>query len=60
VVMSQPIDYSKLKMELETTDVEDMLTLSRLYAQTVCLVGDGLSKEEQLKASKGTLIIPYC
>ncbi|GJX08639.1 mutator type transposase [Tanacetum coccineum] len=59
VVMSRPVDYSKLKMELETTDVEDMLTLSRSYAQTVWLVGDGLSKEEQLKASKGTLIIPY-
>nr|AWM98850.1 CER1 protein [Artemisia annua] len=59
VVMSRPVDYSKLKMELEATDAEHMLSLSRSYSQTVWLIGDGLSKEEQLKASKGTLLIPY-
>lgn len=35
VVMSRPVDYSKLKMELEGTDAENMLSLSRSYSQTV-------------------------
>ncbi|PWA93150.1 hypothetical protein CTI12_AA074390 [Artemisia annua] len=32
VIMSQPFDYQKLKLELETTDVEDMLILLRTYS----------------------------
>ncbi|KAM0004181.1 putative fatty acid hydroxylase [Helianthus debilis subsp. tardiflorus] len=59
VAISRPDDYQKLKLELELTGDQDNLILSRTYSQKVWLVGDGLSKEEELKASKGTLIIPY-
>ncbi|KAF5761340.1 putative fatty acid hydroxylase [Helianthus annuus] len=59
VAISRPDDYQKLKLELELTGDQDNLILSRTYSQKVWLVGDGLSKEEELKASNGTLIIPY-
>ncbi|XP_071735971.1 very-long-chain aldehyde decarbonylase CER1-like [Rutidosis leptorrhynchoides] len=59
VAVSKQGDYQKLKSELEGGDNQDNLVLSRTYSQKVWLVGDGLSKEEELKASKGTIIIPY-
>ncbi|KAK9051460.1 hypothetical protein SSX86_028087 [Deinandra increscens subsp. villosa] len=59
LAISRSDHYQKLKMELETTNDQDNLILSRTYSQRVWLVGDGLSKVEELKASKGTLIIPY-
>ncbi|KAI3743891.1 hypothetical protein L1987_56958 [Smallanthus sonchifolius] len=59
VAISRSDDYQKLKLELDSTHGQDNMTLSRTYSQKVWLVGDGLSKEEELKASKGTLIIPY-
>ncbi|KAK1425154.1 hypothetical protein QVD17_20499 [Tagetes erecta] len=59
VAVSRSDDYQKIKSEVESTDDHDNLSLSRTYTQKVWLVGDGLSKEEELKASKGTLIIPY-
>ncbi|KAG5538794.1 hypothetical protein RHGRI_019368 [Rhododendron griersonianum] len=50
------IEYERLK--LSTGDGSD-LVLSRSYSEKVWLVGDGLSEEEQQKAPKGTLFIPY-
>ncbi|KAH7833708.1 hypothetical protein Vadar_008905 [Vaccinium darrowii] len=46
-------EYERLK---GNTEFGDNLVLSRSYAEKIWLVGDGLSEEEQLKASKGTLI----
>nr|GFA18519.1 sterol desaturase-like protein [Tanacetum cinerariifolium] len=59
VAISKEKDYQKLKSKLQSADDHDKLVLSRAYSQRIWLVGDGLSKEEQMKASKGTLIIPY-
>ncbi|KAI3498371.1 hypothetical protein L1887_34144 [Cichorium endivia] len=59
VAISRQGNYQKLKSELELSGDQDKLITSRTYSQNVWLVGDGLSKEEELKASKGTLIIPY-
>jgi len=50
------LDYERLKAGIE---FGHNLVLSRSYAEKIWLVGDGLSEEEQLKASKGTLFIPY-
>ncbi|CAK9139521.1 unnamed protein product [Ilex paraguariensis] len=49
-------EYEKLKL---TTNSQSSLLLSRTYALKTWLVGDGLTEEEQLKASKGTLFIPF-
>ncbi|KAK9273499.1 hypothetical protein L1049_018309 [Liquidambar formosana] len=50
-------EYEKLKIRLHANSGSN-LVLSKSYAQKIWLVGDGLSEEEQLKASKGTLFIP--
>ncbi|KAI3719375.1 hypothetical protein L6452_20272 [Arctium lappa] len=59
VATSREDDYQRLKSKLESADDQEKLILSRTYSQKVWLVGDGLSKEEELKATKGTIIIPY-
>ncbi|GJT95935.1 sterol desaturase-like protein [Tanacetum coccineum] len=59
VATSHREDYMKVKSNLELTGDQDKLILSANYSQKTWLVGDGLSKEEQLKALKGTLILPY-
>ncbi|KAJ9565512.1 hypothetical protein OSB04_001478 [Centaurea solstitialis] len=59
VAVSQKGQYQMLKSKLKSTDDQDKLTFSQTYSQKIWLVGDGVSKEEQMKASKGTLIIPY-
>ncbi|KAL8260473.1 hypothetical protein R6Q59_028426 [Mikania micrantha] len=55
VAVSREVDYKMLK----SLDNVDKLVFSRVYSQKTWLVGEGLTKEEQMKASKGTLIIPY-
>lgn len=35
------------------------MVVSESYAEKIWSVGDGLSEEEQRKASKGTIFIPY-
>ncbi|KAI8545548.1 hypothetical protein RHMOL_Rhmol07G0048100 [Rhododendron molle] len=50
------IEYERLKL---STGYGSDLVLSRSYSEKVWLVGDGLSEEEQQKAAKGTLFIPY-
>ncbi|PSS24839.1 Protein ECERIFERUM like [Actinidia chinensis var. chinensis] len=47
------------KLKLATTEFGNNLALSRSYTEKVWLVGEGLSEEEQMKVSKGTLFIPY-
>ncbi|KAJ9565727.1 hypothetical protein OSB04_001693 [Centaurea solstitialis] len=59
VAVSQKDHYQVLKSKLQSTDDQDKLVLSQTYSHKIWLVGDEVSKEEQMKASKGTLIIPY-
>ncbi|XP_023757496.1 very-long-chain aldehyde decarbonylase CER1 isoform X1 [Lactuca sativa] len=59
VAISQEDDHVMLKSKLKSTNGHDKLVISKTYSQKTWLVGDGLSEEEQLKASKGTHIIPY-
>ncbi|KAL6323209.1 hypothetical protein AAG906_029216 [Vitis piasezkii] len=51
-------EYAKINMKLNTK-LGGKLALSKNYAHKIWLVGDGLTKEEQLKAPKGTLFIPF-
>ncbi|XP_027771211.1 very-long-chain aldehyde decarbonylase CER1-like isoform X1 [Solanum pennellii] len=59
VVTLDEEDYKRLKAKL-TPEAATNLVLSKSYnVSKTWLVGDGLSKDEQLKAPKGTLFIPY-
>ncbi|KAH7863576.1 hypothetical protein Vadar_019357 [Vaccinium darrowii] len=51
-------EYNKLKATLGTHAASN-LVLAKPHNVKTWLVGDGLSEEEQLKASKGTLFIPF-
>ncbi|KAL4600274.1 hypothetical protein ACB092_11G186900 [Castanea dentata] len=51
-------EYEKLHLRL-TTKLKSNLILSTSCAQKTWLVGDGWTEKEQLKASKGTLFIPF-
>nr|XP_017245254.1 PREDICTED: protein ECERIFERUM 1-like [Daucus carota subsp. sativus] len=57
VSVSDEDDYIMLK-EKCSTEVQNNLTLSRDFSQKIWLVGEGVGKAEQMKASKGTLFIP--
>ncbi|KAK7350529.1 hypothetical protein VNO77_09241 [Canavalia gladiata] len=50
-------DYMKLKKSFNNSETN--LSITKSYTQTIWLVGDGLTEEEQQKAPKGTLFIPY-
>ncbi|XP_047965877.1 very-long-chain aldehyde decarbonylase CER1-like isoform X2 [Salvia hispanica] len=50
--------YETEKLKLSST-TEAKVVISKSYTQKVWIVGDGLSKDEQLKAPKGTLFIPF-
>ncbi|MED6179452.1 hypothetical protein PIB30_001216 [Stylosanthes scabra] len=50
-------DYVKLKKSFNGSEAN--LVIAKNYTQTVWLVGEGLTEEEQMKAEKGTLFIPY-
>ncbi|KAH7525284.1 hypothetical protein FEM48_Zijuj06G0208600 [Ziziphus jujuba var. spinosa] len=53
-------EYLKLNKSLSTTlSCASKLVLSKCSSQKIWLVGDELSDEEQLKASKGTIFIPF-
>ncbi|KAK6804243.1 hypothetical protein RDI58_002027 [Solanum bulbocastanum] len=59
VVTLDEEDYKRLKAKL-TPEAATNLVLSKCNnVSKTWLVGDGLSKNEQLKAPKGTLFIPY-
>ncbi|KAF3616435.1 Protein CER1-like 1 [Capsicum annuum] len=51
-------EYKKLKSNL-SPEAATNLVPSKNYASKIWLVGDGLSEDEQLKAPKGTLFIPF-
>ncbi|KAG5538797.1 hypothetical protein RHGRI_019370 [Rhododendron griersonianum] len=51
-------DYKKLKASIGTGAASN-LVLAKTYAIQTWLVGDGFNEGEQLKASKGTLFIPF-
>ncbi|BAT96902.1 Protein ECERIFERUM 1 [Vigna angularis] len=50
-------DYVRLKKSIKGSETD--LTFSKSSTQKIWLVGDELSEEEQLKAPKGTIFIPY-
>ncbi|KAG5538802.1 hypothetical protein RHGRI_019375 [Rhododendron griersonianum] len=52
------VDYKKLKASIGTGAASN-LVLAKTYAIQTWLVGDGFDEGEQLKASKGTLFIPF-
>ncbi|KAK4349290.1 hypothetical protein RND71_032045 [Anisodus tanguticus] len=58
VVTLRKQEYNKLKTKL-THEAATNLVPSECYASKTWIVGDRLSKEEQLKAPKGTLFIPF-
>ncbi|GAV80310.1 FA_hydroxylase domain-containing protein/Wax2_C domain-containing protein [Cephalotus follicularis] len=51
-------EHAKLKKSFGGK-FESNLLLSKGYSEKTWLVGDGLSEEEQMKATKGTLLIPF-
>lgn len=51
-------EYKKLKARLNP-EAGSNLVKSKHYATKVWIVGDGLTKEDQLKASEGTTFIPF-
>ncbi|KAL2460982.1 Protein ECERIFERUM 1 [Abeliophyllum distichum] len=51
-------EYKRLKARLGT-EAGKKLVLSKINATKTWIVGDGLSEEEQLRASKGTIFIPF-
>ncbi|XP_062001763.1 very-long-chain aldehyde decarbonylase CER1-like [Rosa rugosa] len=57
VVTLQQAEYLKLTKSLNAA--EGKVVHDRSYAQKVWLVGDGLSKKEQLSAPKGTIFVPF-
>ncbi|KAH0980747.1 hypothetical protein GBA52_007924 [Prunus armeniaca] len=57
VVTLHKDEYLKLTKSFSST--ESSLVLAKSYAHKIWLVGDGLSEEEQLRAPKGTLFIPF-
>ncbi|KAK9930099.1 hypothetical protein M0R45_027156 [Rubus argutus] len=57
VATSQEAEYLKLTKSLSSG--EGMLVHDRSYAQKIWLVGDELSKKEQLSAPKGTIFVPF-
>ncbi|XP_042026912.1 very-long-chain aldehyde decarbonylase CER1-like [Salvia splendens] len=50
--------YESEKLKLSST-TEAEVVISKSYTQKVWIVGDRLSKDEQLMAPKGTLFIPF-
>ncbi|KAL4593752.1 hypothetical protein ACB092_M014700, partial [Castanea dentata] len=58
VVTIQEDEFLKLNKSFNTNS-ESNLVFSASFSPKIWLVGDGLDKEEQLKAPKGTLFIPF-
>ncbi|KAA8515783.1 hypothetical protein F0562_018606 [Nyssa sinensis] len=58
VATAQKNEHDKLKVRLGS-EAGNNLVLSKSSAVKTWLVGDGLTEEEQQKASKGTLFIPF-
>ncbi|OMO62124.1 Fatty acid hydroxylase [Corchorus capsularis] len=52
-------EYEKLKQSIGTKCEGNLVMISKTYSYKTWLVGDDLSEEEQSKASKGTVFIPF-
>ncbi|CAM8977376.1 unnamed protein product [Rhodiola kirilowii] len=60
VVMTRETEYDKLKTWLNSDSVSNLAFSRGAASKTnTWLVGDGLSEEEQRKAPKGTVFIPF-
>ncbi|KAF4395290.1 hypothetical protein F8388_001677 [Cannabis sativa] len=63
VASSKEEEYKKLKKSSinmsNNSTTNECLVFSQSYSEKIWLVGDGLSKEEQVKARKGTIFIPF-
>ncbi|KAJ9680390.1 hypothetical protein PVL29_019654 [Vitis rotundifolia] len=59
VATSRKDEYEQLNTKLKNVECESKLLLSKSCTEKIWVVGDGLTKEEQMKASKGTLFIPF-
>ncbi|KAL5560637.1 hypothetical protein UlMin_036848 [Ulmus minor] len=51
-------EFVKLNTTLDANSASNLVRSSN-YSPKIWLVGDGLTEEEQLKASKGTIFIPF-
>ncbi|OIS97085.1 PREDICTED: protein ECERIFERUM 1-like [Nicotiana attenuata] len=58
VIMLDEEEYKRLKAKV-TPEAATNLVKSKTYLSKIWLVDDGLSEDEQLKAPKGTLYIPF-
>lgn len=58
VFISREVDYTRFRAIL-SDEAQNKLVFSNTCSQKTWLVGDGLTNEEQLKATKGTLFIPF-
>ncbi|GMN61989.1 hypothetical protein TIFTF001_031060 [Ficus carica] len=52
-------EYVKLDKSLNDGKSRSNLVLSKDYSHQIWLVGDGLTEDEQTKASKGTIFVPF-
>ncbi|KAL5799096.1 hypothetical protein ACOSQ2_003916 [Xanthoceras sorbifolium] len=58
VVTVREDEHEKINKSFNSKS-ESNLVLSKSYSQKIWLVGEGLTEAEQLKATKGTLFIPF-
>ncbi|XP_024022211.1 protein ECERIFERUM 1 isoform X1 [Morus notabilis] len=60
VASSSEDEFVKLKKSQNDEDSKSNLVISKYYSRhQIWLVGDGLTEEEQSKASKGTIFVPF-
>lgn len=59
VVTTLKQDYEKLTASFGSESHSNYLLLSKNYSVKTWLVGEGLNEEEQKKATKGTIFIPF-
>ncbi|KAH9733602.1 Very-long-chain aldehyde decarbonylase CER1 [Citrus sinensis] len=59
VVTLREDEHEKLRKSFGAKSECNNLLLSRSYSQKIWLVGKGLTEEEQSKAKKGTIFIPF-
>lgn len=56
VAVSTEREYEKLKLTITS---QNNIVLNKSISQKIWIVGDGLTEEEQVKATKGTIFIPF-
>ncbi|KAL5560683.1 hypothetical protein UlMin_036894 [Ulmus minor] len=58
IVQLHEEEYAKLNTTLDANSASNLVPSSN-YSPKIWLVGDGVTEEEQLKACKGTIFIPF-